>query len=124
MGYMRHHAIVVTSFDKKRALKALSMAESFGLNCSEAIESTSNSYLSFFVAPDGSKEGRPESEHGDAKRELFIKWLNDYRYSDGSTPLDWAEVQYGDEEGDQKVIRADSDIRSSDDYNGATLAED
>lgn len=123
MGYMRHHAILVTSYKDERINAAREKALSFGLACSEIIPSRTNVYFSFFVAPDGSKEGWPDSDEGDAKRDLFINWLNSYRFSDGSSPLDWVEVQYGDEGGEQEVLRSDSDIETGDDYTGPTLAD-
>ncbi len=35
-----------------------------------------NGYLSFFVAPDGSKEGWSESQNGDEAREKLTLWLD------------------------------------------------
>lgn len=104
MGYMCHHAIIVTNYDKKNAEEAHQKAKSFGLQTSEVVESTTDSYFTFVVFPDGSKEGWPESEEGDAKRGLFIKWIKSQVFEDGSTSFDWAHLQYGDEEGDDKIL--------------------
>ncbi len=100
MGYERHHAIVVTASDHGRAVVARQhAAEIFGDNVvTGLVFSPTNAYVSFMVPPDGSKEGWTESDVGDRKREAFIGWLDDQRYVDGSSPYDWAEVQFGDDE--------------------------
>ena len=56
MGYMRHHAIVVSSA-YVNLNNARSSARKFNLNPSQIIESRVNGYKSFFIPPDGSKEG-------------------------------------------------------------------
>lgn len=110
MGYMRHHAIVVTSFSVERIAPAHTQAKSLFSQVSEIIQSPINGYWSFLVAPDGSKEGWQESADGDASRDTFVSWLEAQRYEDGSSPLDWAEVQYGDDDRETKIVR-DSDER-------------
>jgi len=84
---------------------------------SEIVESPAD-VCSFAVFPDGSKEGWPESNEGDTKREMFRAYLNRQRWRDGSSPLDWAEVQYGDDEGDNKVVAHEAEVEVSDDYKG------
>jgi hypothetical protein len=107
MGYQRHHAIIVTSFlDENLDAAHRKAVRIFGEAASPIIESEQNGYRSFFVAPDGSKEGWLESVAGDADRNKFVKWLRGKR-------LDWVEVQYGDDEGQTVVVR-----HSDDDGNG------
>jgi len=67
------------------------------MSVSEVVESPTNSRFSFAVFPDGSKEGWEQSNVGDAQRANLIKWLDRQRYEDGSSPFDWVEVQYGDD---------------------------
>ena len=114
MGYIRHHSIVVTSWGehiKPAHAKALGL---FGLGAvSPVIDSDRNDYRSFFVAPDGSKEGWDESDKGDSLRQSFIYWLREQYHEDGSTNISWVEIQYADEEGETKVCG------SSDDDNNA-----
>lgn len=105
MGYMRHHAIVVTSYDEKQIAQAHSKASSLGCNPSEIKEAKVNGYGSFFVPPDGSKEGWTESDDGDDRRTAFVDWLDAQRFEDGSTSLDWVEVQYGDDNRHTAIIR-------------------
>lgn len=103
MGYIRHHAILVTSWNKKHLQKARDFAKKIKMTLTEITESPTKSYVSFAVMPDGSKEGWGGSEIGDTQRREFIKWLDSYRYEDGSSPLSWAEVQYGDDEGQNRI---------------------
>jgi hypothetical protein len=112
MGYMRHHAIVVTTFssDPCRICGARNVATELGLACTSIVKSPTNGYLSFMVAPDGSKEGWPESEVGDSGRQSFIAWLDAQRYSDGSSPYDWVLLQYGDDEKRTAIIRHSDDV--------------
>lgn len=103
MGYMRHHAIVVTGCDDLPSRPGL-MSEAHkkatglfnGAMVSMLSIPTTNSYQSFAVFPDGSKEGWFESEDGNKARNTFIKFLKSLQYYDRSSPLDWVEVQFGD----------------------------
>lgn len=108
MGYMRHHSIVVTSWNEYNLRKAHTFAVKTGATVSPVVESKSNGYTSFFVAPDGSKEGWEASETGDSQRQDIIDHLETYRYGDGSTSVHYVEVQFGDEEGETKIM-CDSD---------------
>jgi len=108
MGYERHHTIIVTTFDLKRAMDARDKAFSyFGDNgqLTTVYKSPVNLFFTFAILTDGSKEGWSESDIGDYRREQFLSWLNKQRYADGSTAFRWAEVQYGDDEGDDRVLR-------------------
>ena len=126
MGYIRHHAIIVTGsydYDGKlseaidfecgkwhwAAVARCKALELFGGdNVSELMHSTINNIKSFCIVPDGSKEGREVSDKGDDNRDIFIKWLESLIDGDMSSPLDWVEVQYGDGDKVTKIVR-DSD---------------
>lgn len=111
MGYMRHHAIIATSWDEKHLLpahvKARDLFEGTKAYVSEITPPAQNGYVSFFVAPDGSKEGWADSDIAEAARDAFVFWLEQQRYEDHSSWLDWVEVQFGDDEGDTRVMRGD-----------------
>jgi hypothetical protein len=109
MGYMRHHAILVTSWDEESIRRAHQAAEATGATVTGIVDSPMNGYGTFLVAPDGSKEDWPDSDQGDRAREELVRWLQAQAYEDGSTPFDWAEVQYGDEDGDNRVLQHDAD---------------
>lgn len=120
MGYMRHHAIVVTSWDVELLTAAHAKAVELGDRHPNSLFETRlfavteitpdgiNGYRSFLVAPDGSKEGWEASEAGDAARAALIEWLNEQRYEDRSSSLDWVEVQYGDDDLQTRIVN-DSD---------------
>lgn len=108
MGYMCHHAIVVTSFDEEKLQQAHDNATGLGMSVTPIVYGAVDFYSTFCVVPDGSKEGWDESTRGDEQRAAFTEWLDGQRYSDGSTALDWVEVQFGDDDGDTCIVR-DSD---------------
>lgn len=127
MGYMRHHAIIVTSRDDVVIEKAHGwamelfaptevsigedpIARDWSSLVSPIALGVVNDQRSFAVFPDGSKEGWGTSDHGDMVRDALISLLDGERYSDGSSALDWVLVQFGDDDGDTRVLR-DSDER-------------
>ena len=69
MGYMRHHAIVLTCFNKESADIVRAKAGEIGLDPSPLHHSVVNGYWSFWCPPDGSKEGWSESDAGDARHD-------------------------------------------------------
>jgi len=105
MGYIRHHAIIVTDHGYGEHInEAHTKAVEMGCNPSAVIRSAINNYHSFFIPPDGSKEGWGESSLGDMRRGKFIAWIDEQRYGDGSSPFSWVEVQYGDDNRETVVI--------------------
>ena len=104
MGYIRHDAIVVTSWANKYILPAIHKAEELGLNVSNITESSTNGYCSFLIAPDGSKEGWPESDKGDTARDEWKTWAHNQRDAE-KLWIDWVHISYaGDEEKDTKIV--------------------
>ena len=110
MGYIRHHAIVVTgTWAQARALRALVFHiiahqdghEIVRLPVSDLMESQVNGHVSFVVGPDGSNEFKNASAIGNALRDQIIRALRDSRTS-------WTEVQYGDDEGQNIVLRTNA----------------
>lgn len=105
MGWIRHHGIVVTTWDRailERAHKVAS--ESFG-TVTPIVESSINSFYTFLVGPDGSKEGWPDSEMGNTKRDAFIQWMDAQAYDDGSNALAWLEYEHDVDNGSARVSR-------------------
>jgi hypothetical protein len=105
MGYMRDHAIVVTGEHGDFIDRAHAKAIALGCCVSEITAPVINSARSFFVAPDGSKEGWTESDAGDDRRAALIEFMDSLRYSDRSSPLRWVEVQFGDDNGETRITR-------------------
>lgn len=119
MGYIRHHAIIVTAtYDgwavraRRKAVELVEkeMAGHCAVNdmVGPILGPTVNGTETFIIGPDGSKEGWETSGNGDAMREQFIAWLEEQKYDDGSSPIRWVEVQYGDDNS-ETLILADSD---------------
>jgi hypothetical protein len=116
MGYMVHHTIIVTGFDEEKTQKAhTKAAELFQIDrlggdsvnlVSPIVGSVTNGYLSFFIAPDGSKGGWATSDAGDSARKEFIRWLED-----NETRCSWVEIQYDDDDGPSKIV-SDSKLKS------------
>jgi hypothetical protein len=120
MGYMQHHAIVVTSFDKVKIGEALEHAKALGdMRVTAIVESNINGYHTFCVVPDGSKAGWHESEHGDSCRERLKAWLRAQIYGDGSSSIQWVEVMYGDDEWQCHVVDDGDRLRRARDVEAA-----
>jgi len=107
MGYVRHHAIVVTSSREQDITGGIAKATELGLVASVQSPRTVNGYRSFLVCPDGSKEGWAESDEGDVAREAFIAWLRAQRYDDGSSNIEWVEVSYGSDDKSARIERSE-----------------
>lgn len=97
MGWIRHHAIVVTGgeWGNTTISDAHEKARSVFPTVSGLLPSGVNGFKTFLIPPNGSKKGWPRSGAGDSRRDAYIEWLREQTYEDGSSPLDWVEVQYG-----------------------------
>jgi hypothetical protein len=105
MGYIKHHAIIVTSWNDKVLKEAHSKAvEYFCSLVSPIIASNINKYGTFLIAPDGSKEGWDISNDMDLIRDEYVKWINGKAYDDGSNSLSYAMLYYGEDNGRCEVI--------------------
>jgi hypothetical protein len=102
MGYIKHHAIVVCGWDDI-AIAHEKAIEIFGELVSNVVPGVINGYQSFFIAPDGSKEGWEVSTTHDDKRDEYIEWIKvqeatDHYYS-------YAELFFGEDNGYSQVER-------------------
>ena len=104
MGYMQHHAIIVTSWDENHLSKAWEKATQIfrTSQITPIAHSPVNDYSTFLIGPDGSKEGWDESAKGNDQRTAFIDWMAE---NASSTYLDWAEIQYGGDNCVAAVLR-------------------
>jgi hypothetical protein len=116
MGYHRHHAIVVTSYREQYVKAAHADAVSIFDGTACAVSAVTpvaiNGYCSFFVAPDGSKEGWGDSDTADRAREDFIAAIerrgrtwNDARGFDTGYFVNWAMVEFGGDDEDFMEVR-------------------
>ena len=110
MGYMSHHVIVVIGFNYDSSNDSLAVdirkahekAVKIFPVVSEIMDSGVNSYRSFMIPPDGSKEGWDKSKQGNIKRHEYIQWLNAHGED---LCCSWAEVNVGDEDKGDKITR-------------------
>lgn len=107
MGYIRHHAIVVTGLDYDDGHPRIGQARQAAIDAgcalvTEVVGPGINGTCSFLVAPDGSKEGWRESDEGDAARERFIVWLRD---DEMHGYFNWTEVAFGPDDREAVVER-------------------
>jgi hypothetical protein len=114
MGFIKHHAIIVTCWRTKDIKEARGKAvEIFNKFCTqergpagcivvgEITEALINVQKTFLIAPDGSFEGREESDQADRARRNFLNWLD-------STPenhCEFAEVTFGGSDIKRNVLR-------------------
>jgi len=98
MGFIRHTAIVVTCWRDDLTETGIRLAQNLGLLVVYHERPVLNNYRTFVICPNGSKAGWPDAEVWKDKCDAFIVWLDANRYDDGSTALQWIEVQYGDDE--------------------------
>lgn len=96
MGTIQHDVMAITHFDWITINRIRSRAKDFfGDSVTPVVKSATNGYLTFFIGPDGSKEGWETSNEYDLKREQFIAYLKD-------SPAHWVSVSYGELEGQLK----------------------
>ena len=104
MGYIKHDAIIVTTWDEKYLSPAMDKAIELGLPCSGVTESKINGYVSFLIAPDGSKEGWGNSDAGNIARENWKSWAKEQTRKNDLW-IEWVHVSYaGDEETDTRIV--------------------
>lgn len=90
MGLIHHHAIVVTAFDDEISEIHEDATKIFA-QVSSIVISQNDFYHSFFIPPDGGKEGKALSNSFDEKRAEFISLLK------SKYPIaDYIEVSYGE----------------------------
>lgn len=121
MGYIKHHTIVVTGWKEEHITQAHKKAiEIFENQCkdeiieppygcsiiSSIVGSLANGQKSFFIAPDGSKQGWETSNNCNKAREMFLDWLRDE-----DIYCDYIEVMFGGDDDIQRIVRSnDSDL--------------
>ena len=97
MGIFHHHAIVVTSCDYDSIDRAHRQAITCRLSPSEITPKVVNGYRSFFIPPDGSKEGWDASNFGDERRSQFLAWLRAESKKPGRSFCgEWIAVNFGE----------------------------
>ena len=111
MGYIKHNAAIITSTregDIKLAhakAKELYTEGEMAQLVGEIIPGLANGQYSFFIAPDGSKEGWDHSDTSDVYRNKYLDWLFQERVE--RIRVDYVDVRFGgDAEGGDYVSRS------------------
>lgn len=115
MGYIKHHTIVVTGWRKKEVIQAREKAvEIFDIECNDdlvmkqpfgsqiispIIGGLTNSQTSFFIAPDGSKEGWDTSDNANNGRARFLDWIKN-----ADNYCDYVEIVFGGDDSYQEIL--------------------
>lgn len=108
----RHRAILVTAPGNTDAHRAWSKAiEIFQtkdrvFDISPIVSSQSGNYHSFLIPPDGCGLSYVFSREAVLKRQAYIAWLRDHQKQYSWRAFHWAEVYYGDNEGNAKVVNS------------------
>lgn len=115
MGYIRNHAIVVTSWNKSHVKQAWDKANELFLkhfgdtltgygHCivTPIVGYVINDGASFLIAPDGSKEGWTHSYCGDAFRKEFLDWIS----TDKDNYCDYIELSFGGDDTQDHILRS------------------
>lgn len=105
MGLIKYKTMIVTGKDYEAEKLIPGLAEAFGIDneglkkthekakelfgplVSEFITSDFNGYKTFMIAPDGSKEGREETDEFDHKRQELADYIDDLAFEDGSNSI-------------------------------------
>jgi hypothetical protein len=98
MGMIQHKALLVTSNDRPKLMKSRRKAMKLfdNSNVTAITGAGMNGYETFVVVPCGSKLGWEESQKHHSAMETFIEFLDSMGYEDGSSPIDYVEVNYGE----------------------------
>lgn len=106
MGYIKHHAIIVTTWSPERMKTLTDYLDGTTARYSAQDKASTNGYLSAILFPDGSKEGWTDSDIDDDIRDELVGWLKSQCHEDGSSWFEWAEFGYGNDPGFAEVERS------------------
>ncbi|AIM37392.1 hypothetical protein KO02_12340 [Sphingobacterium sp. ML3W] len=114
MSWNIHHTIIVTDWDSRDIEKARALALEYidEILVTPIFYGYVNPQYTFFIVPDGSKEGWLDSDIMDTNRALF---LNKMKESD--LCCDYVELQFGGDFGSEltQILRhGDSDLNKID----------
>lgn len=104
MGYIRHHTIAITSWKKEELEKLHIKINAIAPNIITNIyKSPLNGYHTFYLIPDGSKEGWEESEAYNEIRNRIKNIIKEMKYDDGSNCIRFCELYYGGDDSKPKI---------------------
>lgn len=98
MGYIRHNAIIATTWQAQAVEGLVEYARSIGAEALVGGEVT-NGYATACITPDGSKEGWQTSAEGDKRRAKIKRWMAEH----DDFYFEWCEVAYGSDDGNAEI---------------------
>lgn len=118
MGTFKHNAMIITGTMTEEAEKKVKAAhivakKLFRSLVTPIIESPVNNVFTFFIAPDGSKEGWDTSDEHDAKRKELADYIETLAYEDGSTAIQYVDVWF-DEQNQAGIERTNPEVEDVD----------
>lgn len=101
MGYIKHNAIIITGWDDDYLEEAHTKAKEIFNDrlVSEIVKGMINGQSSFFIAPDGSKEGWETSQECDEMREKFTEWMKEK-----CRRCNYVEVRFGGDDSQAYIV--------------------
>lgn len=116
MSTIKHHAIVVTTYDYGIALRVKDKAEEIFKNkfndpadrdvedmITPIASGIANDLYSFMIAPDGSKEGWDTSNRADEAREEFVDYLR-------TVSCDFVEILFGGDNDREEIVSSNNKV--------------
>jgi len=113
MRNIQHHVLIITCNDRNtlelirqkaaELFKTYMEASSGSKLLTEIKESLINNYFTFFIIPDGSKEGYDASDDGDIIRQKLIEHLKTV-IAATEFHLSYAELAFGGDDGKAAII--------------------
>lgn len=104
MGYVKHNAIVATTWQAEAADALVQLATGIGAEAVRGKERT-NGYVTVCITPDGSKEGWQGSDDGDCQRNRIRAWLRGA--GEHGFWFEWCEVAFGHDDAAASIVESE-----------------
>ena len=99
MSVERHHIMVVTYWNPVTLNMAHGRAQALLLRPTPIVPSGVEGWGTFYISPDGHKEGWAESDEWDARRQELCSWIEEE-----CKPVEYVLLAYGGSEGQPPSI--------------------
>lgn len=99
MSVERHHMMVVTYWNPVTLNMAHDRAHALLLRPTPIVPSGREGWGTFYISPDGSKTGWPESDRMDDQRAEFCSWLEET-----CRPVNYVLLAYGGSESEPPLV--------------------
>ena len=104
MSYIKHNAIIITTNNLFVLSNTINSIESIGLSYIKYNTNVINGYNTIVIYPIGSGISFDSYEIDMVKRDELKQWLKSNRYEDGSSSLEWVEIEYGNDLDNANIV--------------------